>query len=130
MGGQRPRLLQRIDVSTCSARYIALSHPTPHPSLPPYPPPLAPSPRPISLILRSLCIIAGDISPVDVISHLPVLCEENEVPHVYVSSKADLGASAGTKRPTSVVLVAPKKGQDFEAERMKEAMDEVKELHA
>ncbi len=37
-----------------------------------------------------LCIIAGDISPIDVISHLPVFCEENEVAYVFVSSKVRL----------------------------------------
>lgn len=34
-----------------------------------------------------LCVIAGNISPIDVITHVPVLCEEAEIPYVYVSSK-------------------------------------------
>ena len=34
-----------------------------------------------------MCIIAGDISPIDVITPLPVLCEDNDVPYVYVPSK-------------------------------------------
>eukprot|EP01089_Gocevia_fonbrunei_P017723 TRINITY_DN582_c0_g1_i1.p1 TRINITY_DN582_c0_g1~~TRINITY_DN582_c0_g1_i1.p1 ORF type:complete len:195 (+),score=50.62 TRINITY_DN582_c0_g1_i1:63-647(+) len=57
---------------------------------------------------RGLCVIAGDISPIDVITHLPVLCEEANVPYVYVLDKEDLGLSSGCKRPTSCVLVAPK----------------------
>ena len=57
---------------------------------------------------RGLCVIAGDISPIDVISHLPILCEEADVPYIYVPSKADLGAAAQTKRPTSCALIAPK----------------------
>ena len=32
-------------------------------------------------------VIAGDISPIDVISHVPVTCEDNSVPYVYVPSK-------------------------------------------
>lgn len=40
-----------------------------------------------SVVVTRLCIIAGDISPIDVISHLPVFCEENEVPYVFVTSK-------------------------------------------
>ena len=59
---------------------------------------------------KGLCIIAGDISPIDVISHVPMFCEEKEVPYTYVPSKQDLGAAASTKRPTSVVLVQCKKG--------------------
>ena len=54
------------------------------------------------------CIIAGDISPVDVITHLPIMCEDRNIPYFYVPSKLDLGAAACTKRPTSCVLVNPK----------------------
>ena len=54
-----------------------------------------------------LCLIAGDISPIDVITHLPILCEENDIPYCYVPSKAELGGSALTKRPTSCVLIKP-----------------------
>ena len=54
---------------------------------------------------KGVCIIAGDISPIDVISHLPVLCEESDVPYIFVPSKVDLGAAGQTKRPTSCTLV-------------------------
>lgn len=46
----------------------------------------------------------------DVISHIPVLCEEHGIPYVFVTSRAELGASAATKRPTSVVMVVPQPG--------------------
>ena len=54
-------------------------------------------------------IVAGDISPMDVISHIPVLCEDHNVPFMFVSSRAELGAAAKTKRPTSVVMVMEKR---------------------
>jgi H/ACA ribonucleoprotein complex subunit 2 len=53
------------------------------------------------------CVIAGDISPIDVVSHLPILCEDRSIPYFYVPSKHDLGAAACTKRPTSCILVSP-----------------------
>lgn len=67
---------------------------------------------------KGLCILAGDIYPVDVISHLPILLEESGIPYIFVPSKQELGAAASTKRPTSVVLVRdPKKAaKSFEAE--------------
>lgn len=34
-----------------------------------------------------LCILAGNISPIDVITHVPILCEEAEIPYIYVTSK-------------------------------------------
>lgn len=57
---------------------------------------------------KGFCIIAGDISPVDVVSHLPIMCEDRQIPYFYVPSKIDLGAAACTKRPTSCVLINPK----------------------
>jgi H/ACA ribonucleoprotein complex subunit 2 len=61
---------------------------------------------------KGFCIIAGDISPVDVITHLPIMCEDRDIPYIYVPSKLDLGAAACTKRPTSCILVNP--GKNFE----------------
>ena len=65
-------------------------------------------------------MIAGDISPIDVICHLPILCEESDLPYIYVPSKADLGEAASSKRPTSCILVIP--GKDFKEQ---ELFDEV-----
>ncbi|CAM9403158.1 unnamed protein product [Hapterophycus canaliculatus] len=56
---------------------------------------------------KGICIIAGDISPIDVISHMAFYCEEQGVNYIYVPSKVDLGAAAKTKRPTSCVLITP-----------------------
>jgi len=56
---------------------------------------------------KGFCVIAGDISPVDVITHLPIMCEDRQVSYLYVPSKHDLGAAACTKRPTSCILITP-----------------------
>ena len=58
----------------------------------------------------AVVVLAADISPMDVISHIPVLCEDHDIPYVYVSSRAELGAAGQTKRPTSVVMVTGKRG--------------------
>lgn len=60
-------------------------------------------------------ILAGDISPMDVISHIPVLCEDHGIPYVFVTSRAELGAAGATKRPTSVVMVTPKPAKKKES---------------
>lgn len=51
--------------------------------------------------------MAADISPIDIISHLPVLSEEAQIPYVFVTSKEELGHASSTKRPTSCVMVCP-----------------------
>ncbi|KNC77144.1 hypothetical protein SARC_10390 [Sphaeroforma arctica JP610] len=60
-----------------------------------------------------IVIIAGDISPLDVICHVPIMCEEKNIPYCYVPSKEQLGAAGNTKRPTSCVLV--KTHADYES---------------
>lgn len=32
-------------------------------------------------------ILAANIAPMDVISHIPLLCEEKGIPYIFVSSK-------------------------------------------
>lgn len=40
---------------------------------------------------KGIMVIAGNITPIDVISHIPILCEENDIPYVYVPAKEELG---------------------------------------
>ncbi|KAF9582832.1 snoRNA-binding protein [Lunasporangiospora selenospora] len=75
---------------------------------------------------KGLVLIAGDISPIDVITHVPVLCEDNDVPYVFLPSKEELGTAGSTKRPTScmmVVLGGKKKDMDS-AKEYKELYEE------
>ena len=54
---------------------------------------------------KGVVIIAADISPIDVLSHLPILCEDKSVPYIYVRSRAEIGEACKTKRPTSCVMI-------------------------
>lgn len=74
---------------------------------------------------KGLVILAGDTSPIDVFSHMPVLCEDNQIPYVYVPSKEDLGAACGTKRPTCMLMV--NKDDSFK-EAYEECYEELKSL--
>ena len=55
----------------------------------------------------AVLVLGADTSPYDVVSHIPVLCETAGVTYVWVPSRKDLGIAAGSRRPTSVVLVQP-----------------------
>merc|ERR1711881_452170 len=63
-----------------------------------------------------IVVLAADISPMDVISHIPVLCEDHNIPYIYVQSRAELGMAGSTKRPTSVVMVGRDRGKGKEVE--------------
>jgi H/ACA ribonucleoprotein complex subunit 2 len=54
-----------------------------------------------------LLVLAADISPIDIISHLPVLSEDASIPYIFVTSKEELGHASSTKRPTSCVMICP-----------------------
>ena len=42
---------------------------------------------------KGICVFAADVSPVDVLSHLPVQCENNAIPYIYIRSRLMLGIS-------------------------------------
>lgn len=80
---------------------------------------------------KGLLILAADIYPMDIISHLPVLSEEAQIPYIFVPSKEELGNASSTKRPTSCVMVCPdqkKKGKPKEGV-VEEKDDEYRELY-
>ncbi|KAH9482668.1 H/ACA ribonucleoprotein complex subunit nhp2 [Psilocybe cubensis] len=56
---------------------------------------------------KGLLVLAADINPIDIISHLPVLSEEAQIPYIFVASKEELGHASSTKRPTSCVMICP-----------------------
>ncbi|TDL29511.1 L30e-like protein, partial [Rickenella mellea] len=80
---------------------------------------------------KGLLVLAADITPMDIISHLPVLSEEAQIPYVFVTSKEELGHASSTKRPTSCVMVCPntktkkrKEGEEDKDEDYRELYDE------
>ncbi|EMC99220.1 hypothetical protein BAUCODRAFT_55619, partial [Baudoinia panamericana UAMH 10762] len=79
-------------------------------------PPANPNTYNPSNLPSGIVILAADISPMDVISHIPVLCEDHNIPYLYVPSRAELGAAGATKRPTSVVMLMPRVGKGAKEE--------------
>merc|ERR1719245_2079924 len=60
--------------------------------------------------LAKLVIIAADIKPLEIVLHLPLLCEEKSIAFVYVPSKSDLGRdSSSTRNATAVAILGEDK---------------------
>ncbi|KAA1133455.1 snoRNA-binding protein [Puccinia graminis f. sp. tritici] len=59
---------------------------------------------------KGLVVMAGDISPMDVLTHIPLLAEENGSGYIFVPTKESLGAASSTKRPTSCVMISTTRG--------------------
>lgn len=76
-----------------------------------------------------LLVLAADINPIDIISHLPVLSEEAQIPYIFVTSKEELGHASATKRPTSCVMVCPDQKKKKRKEGDEEKDDDYRELY-
>jgi large subunit ribosomal protein L7Ae len=50
-------------------------------------------------------VMAEDVSPEEILAHMPMLCDEKGIPYGYVPSKAELGAAAGLPVGTAAVAV-------------------------
>ncbi|XP_074640589.1 H/ACA ribonucleoprotein complex subunit 2-like protein [Tubulanus polymorphus] len=56
---------------------------------------------------KGIVVMAGDTNPIDVISHMPVVCEEASISYCFTPSREALGAASGSKRPTCMLLIKP-----------------------
>ena len=55
--------------------------------------------------IAKIVIIAGDISPAEIVMHFPKIAQEKKVPYTFVNTKAELGKSAGINIPCSALAV-------------------------
>ncbi len=72
--------------------------------------------------VAKLVVIAEDVSPPEIVMHLPILCKEKGVPFSYASTKKNLGQYAGIGVGTSAVAVID------EGESKKDFLDLTKKL--
>lgn len=49
--------------------------------------------------------IAEDVSPPEIVMHLPLLCEEKKIPYTYVATRDELGKSANLSVGASSVAI-------------------------
>lgn len=52
-----------------------------------------------------LVLIALDVSPKEIVMHLPLLCKEKKVPYTFVSTRKELGEKAGIEVGTAAAVV-------------------------
>jgi large subunit ribosomal protein L7Ae len=70
----------------------------------------------------ALVVMAEDVDPVEIVAHLPPLCDEKNAPYVYVPMKDELGKAAGLPVTTSAVaIVKPGKAKELIVDIAKKA---------
>ncbi|KAI2798784.1 hypothetical protein RDWZM_007260 [Blomia tropicalis] len=60
--------------------------------------------------LSELIIIAADTEPIEIVLHLPLLCEDKNVPYVFVRSKHALGRACGVSRQIIACSITTNEG--------------------
>ena len=63
-----------------------------------------------------LVVMAEDVSPEEILAHMPILCEEKKIPYTYVPTKEELGSAAGLNVGTTAVAIVDigKEKEDIE----------------
>ena len=59
----------------------------------------------VELGAAKLVVYAKDVSPAEIVAHLPVLCKQKSIPCAEVDSKQKLGIAVGIKVNASAVAV-------------------------
>ncbi|KAJ1328564.1 ribonucleoprotein-associated protein [Batrachochytrium salamandrivorans] len=57
--------------------------------------------------------MAADTEPLEILLHLPLLCEDKNVPYVFVPSKTALGRACGVSRPVVAASVTTNDGSEL-----------------
>ncbi|ANQ08068.1 High mobility group-like protein NHP2 [Plasmodium coatneyi] len=66
--------------------------------------------------ISELVVLAADAKPLEIISHIPLVCEDKNTPYVYVRSKMALGRACGISRSVIATSIITKDGSPLETQ--------------
>lgn len=66
--------------------------------------------------VAELIILSADAEPLEILLHLPLLCEDKNVPYVFVRSKVALGRACGVSRAVIAAAITVKEGSAFNSQ--------------
>ncbi|MFB6174689.1 MAG: 50S ribosomal protein L7Ae [Candidatus Nanohalobium sp.] len=72
-----------------------------------------------------LVVIAGNVSPEEIVMHLPSLAEERDIPYTFVPDKEELGLAAGIQVQSAAIAVTKTGNADDEIEEVAEKAAEL-----
>ena len=77
--------------------------------------------------VADLVILAADTEPLEIVLHLPLLCEDKNVPYVYVPKQSDLGRACGVSRNivAAVILHHPDSQLQSQINEMKDKVEQL-----
>eukprot|EP00051_Salpingoeca_urceolata_P006988 m.92478 g.92478 ORF g.92478 m.92478 type:complete len:130 (+) comp15068_c0_seq2:1264-1653(+) len=66
--------------------------------------------------ISEFIVLAADTEPLEILLHLPLLCEDKNVPYVFVPSKQVLGRACGVTRPVIAASVTVNEGSQLKSQ--------------
>merc|ERR1711903_69181 len=66
--------------------------------------------------ISEVIVMAADAEPLEILLHLPLLCEDKNVPYVFVRSKQGLGRATGVSRPVIACSVTINEGSQLKSQ--------------
>ena len=63
--------------------------------------------------ITEFIVMCADAEPLEILLHLPLLCEDKNVPYVFVPSKVALGRACGVSRPVIACSVTTNEGSQL-----------------
>lgn len=63
--------------------------------------------------VAEMIVMAADTTPLEILLHLPLLCEDKNVPYVFVKSKTALGRACGVSRPVVACSILTNEGSQL-----------------
>lgn len=66
--------------------------------------------------LADIIVMAADTEPIEILLHLPLLCEDKNVPYIFVRSKQALGRACGVSRPIVACSVTTNEGSQLKSQ--------------
>merc|ERR1711964_401488 len=63
--------------------------------------------------ISEFIVMAADTEPLEILLHIPLLCEDKNVPYVFVRSKQALGRACGVSRPVIAASVTQNEGSQI-----------------
>jgi len=74
-----------------------------------------------------LIVMAGDALPIEILLNLPLLCEDKNVPYVFVPSKVALGRACGVSRAVIACSIVKQDGSSI-AKQIQAVKDKIERL--
>jgi len=77
--------------------------------------------------ISEFIVMAADTEPLEILLHLPLLCEDKNVPYVFVPSKQALGRACGVSRPVIAASVTTNEGSQLKGQ-IQSLKDQIEKL--